>query len=295
MAARCLSARCQVLPVRRWSEHDGVHEAAQGLRSLDTTFGLLQRSGEFRDLRAVDAGHLRVQKRRRLVRRLQLRLQFLPTAVEGLHLDLALVHRDLVVQHQVQQLLDARADPRDLALRGTHAGALGHPKPVHLTRELLAEFLEQLGKKSPLTLKHFEDFAATLATRADSDRSWTVDLAARRTKAAEEALPFRETARAKTREADRAKDDLAALKKAKPRDEAAIAASEATLRDLLTKTERRPARPTISRTPFTIRRPSTPTVNRRSIGGRRLNFSILVESKGVEIAEALKKLRALTS
>jgi hypothetical protein len=51
----------------------------------------------------------------------------------------------------------------------------------------------KVGKKSPLTLKHFEDFAAKLATRADSDRSWTVDLAARRAKATEEALPFRET------------------------------------------------------------------------------------------------------
>ena len=51
----------------------------------------------------------------------------------------------------------------------------------------------KVGKKSPLTLKHFEDFAAKLATRADSDRSWTVDLAARRAKATGEALPFRET------------------------------------------------------------------------------------------------------
>ena len=91
----------------------------------------------------------------------------------------------------------------------------------------------KVGKKSPLTLNHFEDFAGKLAIRADSDRSWTVDLAARRANAAEEALPFREMSREKTREADRAKDELGELKKAKPRDEAAIADAEATVRDLL--------------------------------------------------------------
>ena len=137
-----LDAESLFAPV--WSQHDSVHETAQGLRRLQVAFGLLKRLGELCDLRAVDAGHLRVQERWRLVRRSQLCLQFLPTAVEGLHLDLGLVHRDLVVQHQVQELLDARADPRDLALRGSHAGALLHPKTVHLARELLAEFLEQL-------------------------------------------------------------------------------------------------------------------------------------------------------
>jgi len=37
-----------------WREHDGVHETAQRLGRLDTTFGLLECRGEFRDLRAVD-------------------------------------------------------------------------------------------------------------------------------------------------------------------------------------------------------------------------------------------------
>jgi len=59
----------EFLSRRRRSQHDGVHEAAQGLGHFDTTFGLLERRGELRDLRAVDAGHLRMQKRRRLVSR----------------------------------------------------------------------------------------------------------------------------------------------------------------------------------------------------------------------------------
>ena len=32
----------------------------------------------------------------------------------------------------------------------------------------------KVGKKTPLTLKHFEDFAEKLATREDAERSWTM-------------------------------------------------------------------------------------------------------------------------
>ncbi len=64
----------------------------------------------------------------------------------------------------------------------------------------------KVGKKTPLTLKHFEDFAAKLATREDSERSWTVDLSARRAKGAADAQPFKDTARGKSQEADRIKD-----------------------------------------------------------------------------------------
>ena len=56
----------------------------------------------------------------------------------------------------------------------------------------------KVGKKTPLTLSHFEDFAAKLATREDSERSWTVDLSARRAEAAVDAQPFKDAARAKT-------------------------------------------------------------------------------------------------
>jgi hypothetical protein len=59
----------------------------------------------------------------------------------------------------------------------------------------------KVGKKLPLTLKQFEDFAAKLATRADSDRSCTVDLAARCARRNRDA-PFCEFARGKAREAD---------------------------------------------------------------------------------------------
>jgi hypothetical protein len=77
------------------------------------------------------------------------------------------------------------------------------PEVPYLTGERIARIeLLKVGKKLPLTLKQFGGLAAKLATRADSDRSWTVDLAARRAKAGTEALPFREFARGKAREAD---------------------------------------------------------------------------------------------
>lgn len=153
----------------------------------------------------------------------------------------------------------------------------------------------KVGKKSPLTLKHFEDFAAKLATRADSDRSWTVDLAARRAKAAEEALPFREAARAKAREANQAKDELAALKKAKPRGEAAIAASEATVRDLLKQAREATSKADdIENAVYDLKAVNP---HRKTEIDRRTPAQLLdlVEAKGVEIANALKALRELTS
>ena len=109
----------------------------------------------------------------------------------------------------------------------------------------------KVGKKTPLTLKHFEDFAAKLATREDSERSWTLDLLGRRTKAAADAQPFKDDARLKSQEAEKIKEGLAGLKKAKSRDEGAITDAERTLA-VLSKEARMPrTRLKPSRAPFT--------------------------------------------
>src|SRR3954469_18641615 len=80
----------------------------------------------------------------RLVGVLELYLKFNPASVERLHLSLSLVHGDLVVEHQVQELLDPRADPLDLALASRQAGAAFHPEPVHLASELVTELYKEL-------------------------------------------------------------------------------------------------------------------------------------------------------
>ena len=56
-----------------------------------------------------------------------------------------------------------------------------------------------------------------LPARTDSELSWTVDFVERKQKAAEEAAPFKKQATAKQQEANRWKEDLAELKKAKGR------------------------------------------------------------------------------
>ena len=50
----------------------------------------------------------------------------------------------------------------------------------------------KIGKKKPLTLKHFEEFFQLLPKRADSKQSWTMDFSARVQTSLEEARPHRE-------------------------------------------------------------------------------------------------------
>lgn len=81
-------------------------------------------------------------------------------------------------------------------------------------------------KKTPLTLKHFEDFLRLLPDRADSELSWTVDLNERKRLATEEARPFKELAQKKAREAAECKDKEQAKALAKESREAAAKAKD---------------------------------------------------------------------
>ncbi len=153
----------------------------------------------------------------------------------------------------------------------------------------------KVGKKTPLRLKHFEDFAAKLATREDSERSWTIDLVARRAKAAADAQPFKDTARAKSQEAERAKDRLAELKRAKPRDETAILATDLKVaghlkeaREATNKAEG------IESAAYDLKAVNP---HRKAEVDTRTPSQLLdvIEAKGQEVAEALAALRALTS
>jgi type I restriction enzyme M protein len=151
----------------------------------------------------------------------------------------------------------------------------------------------KVGKKTPLTLKHFEDFAVKLATREDSNRSWTVDLSARKAKAADDARPFKETARLKTQEANAIKDRLGVLKKAKPRDEAAITAAETEL-SALVKQSREAANKAeqIENAVYDLKAVNP---NRKAEVDTRTPGELLdlIETKGREVAEAIDALRAM--
>lgn len=74
----------------------------------------------------------------------------------------------------------------------------------------------KIGKKTPLTLKHFENFFELLPDRTDSERSWTIEFAAQLQEALEQAQPFREKAAGLRTTADEFQGELAALRKAQP-------------------------------------------------------------------------------
>ncbi len=71
----------------------------------------------------------------------------------------------------------------------------------------------KIGKKTPLTLDKFEDFFRLLPERGDSERSWTVDITARRDDARRRAEPFKQKARALEAKALASRDEAKQIKK----------------------------------------------------------------------------------
>lgn len=71
----------------------------------------------------------------------------------------------------------------------------------------------KVGKKTPMTLDSFKDFFRLLPERADSERSWTVDLTIRRANAKRQADPLRAKAQPLSDEALRLREQIKELKK----------------------------------------------------------------------------------
>ena len=84
----------------------------------------------------------------------------------------------------------------------------------------------KVGKKTPLTEAHFEEFLKLLPARSDGPNAWTVDFAARLEQALEEARPHREKAAELFAQAKALEDDWREKRKAKKTDEAKLAALE---------------------------------------------------------------------
>lgn len=72
----------------------------------------------------------------------------------------------------------------------------------------------KVGKKTPMTQDHFQEFFDRLPTRADSERSWTVDLTARRAQAKKQADPLRTQAASLIGQANGIRLQIKELKKA---------------------------------------------------------------------------------
>ena len=85
----------------------------------------------------------------------------------------------------------------------------------------------KVGKKTPLTLKHFEEFFRLLPARADCEVSWTVDMDERKRTAAVEARPLKEQSAAVGWQASQWYERLKETEEGPARDEAAVAEAEA--------------------------------------------------------------------
>lgn len=146
-------------------------------------------------------------------------------------------------------------------------------------------------KKTPLTLKHFEDFLRLLPTRADSDLSWTVDMDERKRVAAAEARPLQEQSTARGRQAAQWNARLKDLKKDRPPDEKAIGEAAAKAVELTREARDLAARAKeIEDAVYDLKAVNPrkkPDVDERTPE----QLLAIIETKGREVADALAALR----
>ena len=153
----------------------------------------------------------------------------------------------------------------------------------------------KVGKKTPLTLKHFEEFFKLLPTRADSKQSWTLDFSARVQNSLEEARPHRENFIELAAQAKVLEDDFRESRKAKKFSEEKLAALEEKwkavdreAREALAKAE------TIENAAFDLKAVNP---NRVTKEDKRTPIQLLdfITAKGQEADAALQSLRAMTT
>ena len=147
-------------------------------------------------------------------------------------------------------------------------------------------------KKTPLTLKHFEDFLRLLPTRANSPLSWTVDMDERKRVAAEEAAPLKAQAHAKAQQAAQVNERLKALKKNKPLDKTAVAEVETALAALIRETRELTAKAAEIEDAVYDLKAVNPNKKPEVDDRTPEDLLALIEDKGREITEALTALRS---
>lgn len=146
-------------------------------------------------------------------------------------------------------------------------------------------------KKTPLTLKHFEQFLKLLPEFKDSELSWSVDIQERRRAAAEEAQPFKDEAAKNKQQAALWKEKLKELKKAKPKNKDSIEGAEGKIKSF-TK-EAKEAEKKAIEIENAVYDLKAVNPNKKPIVDTRTPEELLdiIEQKGKEIAEALTLLR----
>ncbi len=153
----------------------------------------------------------------------------------------------------------------------------------------------KVGKKTPFTLDKFADFFRLLPEHADSERSWTIDIQARRQDAKRQATPLREKAQPRTAEATQIRTQIKELKKQNTPasrakiDELSITVStlETEARELTNKAQ------AIEDAVYDLKavNPNVKSVEDTRTPDELLDF---IELKGQEVAKALAVLRGVT-
>lgn len=154
----------------------------------------------------------------------------------------------------------------------------------------------KVGKKTPFTRERFAEFFRLLPDRADSERSWTVDLTTRKETARQQAEPFRVKAKPLEENARRVREQISALKKLKTPEareqiEALIAEAgglEKEARELRNEAQ------SIEDAAYDLKavNPNTKSNEDTRTPEQLLD---LIEAKGREVAEALSVLRQLAT
>lgn len=146
-------------------------------------------------------------------------------------------------------------------------------------------------KKAPLTFEHFADFFARLDDRSDSERSWTVDITAKRAAAKREAEPLRAQAAKPIAQAARLREQIKEAKKTAQPDEdqitkwqAEASTLEAEARDLNAKAQ------AIEDAVYDLKavNPHAKSEEDTRTPAELITF---IEAQGREVSEALKTLK----
>lgn len=150
----------------------------------------------------------------------------------------------------------------------------------------------KVAKKTPFTRQQLGDFFKLLPKRADSDRSWTVDIAARRKKAKEEADALRATASEPKSRLKKHEEELDQLKKAKAKPskldpvKQLIKDCEREIRDILSKAQ------AIEDNAFDLKAVN-PNAKTEEDTRTPAELIEIIKNKGREVQELLKKLEML--
>jgi type I restriction enzyme M protein len=153
----------------------------------------------------------------------------------------------------------------------------------------------KVGKKTPLMLRHFDEFFRLLPKRTDSAQSWTLDFSSRLQAAMEEARPFREQAAALKATATGQEEEWRAKRKDKTVLVAEITALEERWKQTLrTARETEAKAESIECAAYDLKAVNP---NRSNTEDKRTPTQLLavIEAKGSEAEESLQRLKLLVA